>query len=99
MIEMEDRREITDEKGDKWKDHGWKAWKWSVAMLTLHSAAKAKVEKVAKDWLFQELYRSQSLALTGLCQWVCNGHVRLSSRQSGKDTTTPMLSGGKMKVS
>ena len=32
---------------DKWKDHGWKAWKWSVTRLTLHSA-KAELAKWEK---------------------------------------------------
>ena len=33
------------EMKDKWKDHGWKAWKWSVTRLTLHSA-KPELAKV-----------------------------------------------------
>ena len=56
MIEIEDRwnedRWKMFEMEDKWKDHGWKACKWSVARLTLHSAAKAKMEKLSKMFLF-----------------------------------------------
>ena len=36
------------EMKDKWKDHGWKAWKWSVTRLTLHSA-KPELAKVGKS--------------------------------------------------
>ena len=48
-IEMKDKwNEDSWKREDKWKDHGWKALKWSVTRLTLHSAAKPKLAKVAK---------------------------------------------------
>ena len=51
-IEMKDKWNEDSWKSiemeDKWKDHGWKGWKWSVTRLTLHSAAKPELAKVAK---------------------------------------------------
>ena len=72
------------EMEDKWKDHGWKAWKWSVARLTLH-CCKSKDGKSCKR-----------LAVSGTLQSPSFG---IGKAVSDKDTTTPMLWGGKTKVS
>ena len=68
------------EMKDKWKDHGWKAWKWSVTRLTLHSA-KAELAKVAKVAKVGSSFQQPGFYLSGQteCRQNCSTDFKSSA--------------------